>query len=225
MEIKDKTLENQEKNNSAFPSNGGTEDGKINMEEKSDLMDKVRNFLDLSFETIRVVIISLIIIFIVRSFVIQPFFVKGSSMMPNFHDGDYLIVNEIGYRLQKPQRGDVIIFKYPLDPGEYFIKRVIGLPGETVEIKDEKVTIYNNQHSEGFVLDESAYLSKSIPTQGEIRQKLNDGEYYVLGDNRTASSDSRRWGILDQKFIIGKAWVRAWPFNDFKVFEDPGYES
>jgi len=191
--------------------------------EDSGLMNVVKNFLDFSFETIRVVIVSLIIIFIVRSFVIQPFFVKGSSMEPNFEDGDYLIVNEIGYRLEEPKRGDVIIFRYPNDPSEFFIKRVIGLPGETVEIKNGSVKIYNAQYPNGFKLDESKYLANTVVTSGSISQKLGEDEYYVLGDNRTASSDSRRWGVLAKHYIVGKAWVRAWPFNEFQVFESSDY--
>jgi signal peptidase I len=187
------------------------------------IMDSVKNFLDFSFETIRVVIVSLIIIFVVRSFIIQPFFVKGSSMEPNFEDGDYLIVNEIGYRLEEPKRGDVIIFRYPNDPSEYFIKRIIGLPGETIQISDGAITIFNAEHPEGFVLDESRYLLDSVVTTGSDLEELGEGEYYVLGDNRGASSDSRRWGVLEKKYIIGKAWVRAWPFDSITVFESQDY--
>jgi signal peptidase I len=193
--------------------------------EKNDLMDKVKDFLDFSFETIRVVIVSLIIIFVVRSFIIQPFFVKGSSMEPNFEDGDYLVVDELSYEVGSPQRGQVIIFRYPNNPSEFFIKRVIGLPGETVEIQNNQIRIYNDQKPEGFVLDESAYLSSKVTTTGEIFQKLGADEYYVLGDNRSASSDSRAWGVLNRRFIIGKAWVRAWPFNDFKVFDQKEYKA
>lgn len=204
----------------ARPETGAKPNGP---EEDSGLMSMVKNFLDFSFETIRVVIVSLIIIFIVRSFVIQPFFVKGSSMEPNFEDGDYLIVNEIGYRFEEPKRGEVIIFRYPNDPSEFFIKRVIGLPGETVEVKNGSVKIYNAQHPNGFKLDESGYLANTVVTSGSISQKLGQDEYYVLGDNRTASSDSRRWGVLAKHYIVGKAWVRAWPFNDFQVFESFNY--
>lgn len=192
--------------------------------EDSGIMDSVKNFLDFSFETIRVVIVSLILIFVVRSFIIQPFFVKGSSMEPNFEDGDYLIVNEIGYRLEEPKRGDVIIFRYPNDPSEYFIKRIIALPGETVQIENGAVKIFNAEHPQGFVLDESAYLSDSVVTTGSDLEELSDTEYYVLGDNRGASSDSRRWGVLDKNYIIGKAWVRAWPFDSISVFEPYEYE-
>lgn len=189
-----------------------------------DLMNRVKDFLDFSFETIRVVVVSLIIIFVVRSFVIQPFFVKGSSMQPNFHDGDYLIVDEISYGIGKPQRGDVIIFKYPNNPSEFFIKRVIGLPGESVELKNNTITIYNNENPTGFVLDESAYLAKTVTTSGDVFQELASDEYYVLGDNRGASSDSRAWGVLKDRYIIGKAWVRAWPFDSFQVFESESYQ-
>ena len=133
-------------------------DEKIGIDDSGDLMNKLKNFLDLSFETIRVVIVSLVIIFVVRSFVLQPFFVDGASMQPNFHDGDYLIVNEIGYRLENPERGDVIIFRYPGDPSKFFIKRVIGLPGETVEIRAGVIKIYSDENRDGFVLDESVYL-------------------------------------------------------------------
>lgn len=187
------------------------------------LMNKIKSFLDLSFETIRVIIVSLIIIFVVRSFVIQPFFVKGSSMEPNFEDGDYLIVDEISYRFEEPKRGDVIIFRYPNNPSEFFIKRIIGLPGETVEIKDNKISIYSSVHPEGIALNESEYLDNAVVTSGNIYQQLGEDEYYVLGDNRVASSDSRRWGILNKRYVIGKAWLRAWPFDDFKIFESQNY--
>lgn len=207
---------------------GGTsaspEDGKIAEAGSGDLMDSVKNFLDFSFETIRVVIVSLIIIFVVRSFIIQPFFVKGSSMVPNFQDGDYLIVDELSYEVGQPQRGEVVVFKYPKDPTQFFIKRVIGLPGETVQIQNSKITIYNDQHLEGFGLDESLYLDKEVTTSGSVYQVLGPDEYYVLGDNRAASSDSRVWGVLGRSYIIGKAWVRAWPFNSFEVFDEASYK-
>jgi signal peptidase I len=223
MEIENKDLEKPELKEIEPDKNIDFINGDLESVENNDLMNKVKNFLDFSFETIRVVIISLIIIFIVRSFIIQPFFVKGSSMIPNFHDGDYLIVNELSYEIGKPQRGDVMIFRYPNNPSEFFIKRVIGLPGETIQIQNDKITIYNTEKPEGFVLDESHYLASSVITAGEIFQKLGPNEYYVLGDNRVASSDSRTWGVLNSRFIIGKAWVRAWPFADFKIFEPFSY--
>ena len=177
---------------------------------------------DFSFDTIKIIIISLVIIVGVRSFVMQPFFVNGQSMEPNFHDGDYLIVNEIGYRLDDPKRGDTIVFHYPNDPSQFFIKRVIGLPGEKVEIKNKEITIYNKDNPDGLALDEF-YLSKNAVILKDYSQELKNDEYYVLGDNRIASSDSRIWGVLEKRYIVGKVWVRAWPFSDFSVFEGVKY--
>ena len=193
---------------------------KTNKEKSNSFLSELKNF---SFDTIKIVVISLIIIIGIRSFVMQPFFVNGQSMEPNFHDGDYLIVNEIGYRLDDPKRGDVVIFHYPNDPRQFFIKRIIGLPGEKIEIKNNKITVYNKEHSDGFTLDE-VYLPESAVISKDYSQELKNDEYYVLGDNRVASSDSRVWGVLEKHHIVGKAWVRAWPFGDFLVFEGVEYE-
>ncbi len=133
-------------------------------------------------------------------------------MEPNFDNGQYLVVNEIGYRFESPERGDVIVFKFPLDPSQFYIKRVIGLPGETVAIKDGQVLI------NGEYLDESVYLPEGTFTPGEMEITLEAGEYFVLGDNRNASSDSRQWGVLPEENIIGQVWLRAWPVNTAKVF-------
>jgi signal peptidase I len=168
--------------------------------------NKFREVVEFTWEILKIVIISLAIIVPIRYFLIQPFFVNGASMEPNFQNGDYLIVDEISYRFDAPERGDVVIFRYPLDPSQFFIKRVIGLPGENIKVEDGKVFI------NGKVLDESKYL-QNIDTAGSIEVKLAENEYFVLGDNRQASSDSRKWGEVDKKFIIGRAWLRAWPFN------------
>jgi len=177
---------------------------------------------DFSFDTIKIIVISLVVIIGIRTFVMQPFFVNGQSMEPNFYDGDYLIVNEIGYRFDDPKRGDVIIFHYPNDPSQFFIKRVIGLPGEKIEIKDKKITIYNKENPDGFTLNEF-YLSESAVTLRSYSQELKNDEYYVLGDNRVASSDSRVWGVLERHYIVGKTWIRAWPFDNFSVFKGVKY--
>src|SRR3989344_1997921 len=164
------------------------------------------------WETIKVVVISLAIILPIRYYLVQPFFVKGASMEPSFEDGDYLLVNEISYRFSPPERGDVVIFRYPLDWSQFFIKRIIGLPDETVEIKDNTVKIYNKDEPGGFVLEES-YLAPEQKTLGNTVTKLDDNEYFVLGDNRLQSSDSRRWGIVNKSLITGKAFLRPWPFT------------
>jgi signal peptidase I len=174
------------------------------------------------WETIKVVIISLAIILPIRYYLVQPFFVKGASMEPNFEDGDYLLVDEISYRFSKPARGDVIIFRYPEDRSQFFIKRIIGLPGETMEIKKNKVIIYNTESSEGFFLAES-YLDSKQETLGNLLIRLDDNEYFVLGDNRLASSDSRRWGPVNETLITGKAFLRAWPFTKFDKISSVTY--
>lgn len=163
------------------------------------------------FEFFIIVIISLAIVLPVRFFLIQPFFVKGSSMEPNFEDGEYLIINELVYKINPPRRGEAVVFRYPSDPKEYYIKRIIGLPGETIEISDEHIKIYNQTAPDGFILDESKYLPKNDVTIGEYKIILKDSEYFVLGDNRQASFDSRRWGPLREEYLIGRVWLRAWP--------------
>lgn len=178
---------------------------------------------DFIIELVKVVIISLIIIVPVRYFLIQPFYVKGASMEPNFHDHEYLIIDEISYRFEGPERGDIIVFKYPQDPSQYFIKRVMALPGERIIIKNGQVYIYDKELKQEVLVDESEYLSATMLTPGKIDITLEEGEYFVLGDNRTSSLDSRTFGPIAEPFIVGKTWVRGWPFNKIKVFNNPEY--
>jgi signal peptidase I len=175
------------------------------------------------WETVKVVIVSLAIVIPIRYFLVQPFFVKGASMETTFDDGDYILIDEISYRFKEPARGDVVIFRYPADQSQFFIKRIVGLPEETVEIKDNKVVIYNKQHPEGFVLNES-YLDKSQHTAGNSRFKLDPNEYFVLGDNRLQSSDSRRWGPVNRALITGRVFLRAWPINKFGELSEVNYQ-
>lgn len=184
----------------------------------------IKNFFSFVWELIKIVAISLAIIIPVRYFLIQPFYVKGASMEPNFYDKEYLIVDEITYRFDQPQRGDIIVFRYPKDPQEFFIKRVIGLPGESIQLKNGQVIIYNKEHSDGFALAEN-YLASSVQTNGLTEDKidLGDNQFYVLGDNRNESKDSRYFGPVDKSFIIGRVMFRGWPFNRVTVFETPKY--
>jgi len=190
------------------------------MQENKPKISGVKYWLDFVWETLKIVIISLAIIIPIRYFLIQPFFVKGASMEPNFQDGDYLIIDEISYRFKTPERGDIIIFRYPLDPSQFFIKRVVGLPGETVKIENGEIII-QNKDGKGSILNESKYLSDDDDyTAGNVEVNLGDEEYFVLGDNRQASSDSRKWGGVKRKFIIGQVWLRAWPFSRLKVLNN-----
>lgn len=180
-------------------------------------MNFLKSFFAFSWDIIKVAAIALILAGLVRYFLVQPFFVEGASMEPNFKDGEYLLVDEVSYYFKSPERGEVIVFHYPLDTSKYYIKRVIGLPNETVEIKSGKVVIYNDNKPGGFTTDES-YLPREGITSGDIKKRLGRNEYFVLGDNRLASSDSRQWGTLPTNDIVGRVWVRAWPIAKAAVF-------
>jgi signal peptidase I len=173
------------------------------------------------WEVIKIVFVALLIVIPIRYFIFQPFFVKGQSMEPNFENGDYLIVDEISYYFRAPERGEVIVFRYPNDPTQRYIKRIIGLPGETVEIKDGKITAFDQGGAK--VLEETSYLPPSDFTPGDLETTLNQNQYFVMGDNRIASSDSRRWGPLDKNYIIGRVIIRAWPFVSAAEIKTPSY--
>ncbi len=174
------------------------------------------------WEVAKIIIIALVIVVPIRYFLFQPFLVKGASMEPNFQNGNYLIVDEITYKFRQPERGEVIVFRYPQDLSQRYIKRIIGLPGETVEIKDGKVEISKNFETK--VLDESIYLPSNLTTPGNIKITLDDNDYFVLGDNRPASSDSRSWGTLPKQDIIGRVFLRALPFASLTIFRVPNYQ-
>lgn len=167
-------------------------------------------------EIVRFSLIALIIVLPIRLFVAQPFIVSGASMEDTFETGEYLIVDQLTYHFEEPVRGDVIVFRYPKDPSKFFIKRVIGLPGDTLEIQDQTVTITNQEHPEGVVLDE-VYIEEMKSSPG-LTETLGEGEYFVMGDNRNASSDSRSWGVLQRENIIGRAFLRLFPLNEIGVF-------
>jgi len=159
------------------------------------------------WEIIKIVGLALVIVIPIRYYIFQPFIVQGQSMEPTFETGNYLIVDEISYRFREPQRGEVIVFKYPQNSSQRYIKRIIGLPGETIEVKNNKVFVNNK------LLDEKNYFSQTGDTPGNILITLKENEYFVLGDNRLASYDSRRWGPLPRQNIIGRVFIRVWPFN------------
>lgn len=174
--------------------------------------------LDVVSEFVHVVLISLAIIIPVRYFLIQPFYVKGASMEPNFMDKEYLIIDEISYRFHEAQRGDIVVFRYPNDPRQFFIKRVIGLPGETIKIDAGKVWIIDAQHPNGRILDEHTYLASNVATLGEKTFTLDKDQYFVLGDNRGASLDSRIFGPVSESLVVGRVWIRGWPPERINVY-------
>lgn len=155
----------------------------------------------------------LIVVFLVRTFIAQPFIVDGESMSPNFHTGHYLIIDEISYRFHEPKRGDVVVLRYPLDPSRFFLKRIIGLPGDRVQIKNGHVVITNAEYPNGFILEEP-YESQQTYAAGQYHDvTLGDDQYFAMGDNRAGSSDSRAWGILPRQDIVGHAFLRLFPIK------------
>lgn len=164
-------------------------------------------------ETLETIVLAVVIFLLIR-IGIQNYRIEGSSMEPNFHDGEYLLVNKLAYRLGEYERGDVIVFKYPNDPSKDYIKRVVGLPGDTVEIRDG--TLYVN----GTPIQEP-YPIMSMNGMPYAPTVVEPGYLYVLGDNRPASSDTRDWGLLNQDLVIGKAWLAIWPFDQFGLVDHP----
>lgn len=166
-------------------------------------------------ELLKFVIVAAAIVIPVRIYVAQPFIVSGASMVPTFENGEYLIVDELSYRIEDPKRYDVVIFRYPRNPSEFFIKRIIGLPGETVRVSEDGVSITQKNGSE-IKLDERYVRNKG---NGELLAvTLGNGEYFVMGDNRPASSDSRVWGTLPRENITGRALLRLFPLQNFGIF-------
>jgi len=175
------------------------------------------------WEILKLVIIALLIVIPIRYFIFQPFFVRGQSMEPNFENGDYLIVEELSFRFREPQRGEVVVFKCPQVPSQRHIKRIVGLPGETITVEDNKIII--SKDSQSWILDETNYLPASTYTQPRKFKTLTlkEGEYFVLGDNRGNSTDSRLWGPLPEENIIGRVIFRVLPFTAFAKIEAPEY--
>jgi len=158
--------------------------------------------------------IFLVLIILIRIFVAEPFLVYGSSMEPNFETGDYLIVDELTYKFESPKRGDVVVLKPPMDLTKHYIKRIIGLPGETISVNGSVVVIKNKEHPEGFTLNEP-YIT--FQSDRVANYNLNDHEYFVMGDNRAVSSDSRIWGPLPSNLITGRALIRILPLKDLGI--------
>jgi signal peptidase I len=169
-------------------------------------------------ETLTFLVLAVIIVLPIRLFVAQPFVVEGESMHPTFESADYLIVDELTYHFRAPQRGDVIIFRYPGDPSIFYIKRIIGLPGETVHINHGIVTVAktngtNVTLNEPYVVAEDATYTQDTA--------LASDQYFVMGDNRPQSSDSRVWGPLPRQNIVGRAFVRLLPTSSIGIL--PGH--
>lgn len=167
------------------------------------------------WEGIKSLIPIIIIVLFIRTFIAQPFIVSGESMYPTFQNKNYLIVDELSYRFSEPKRGDVVVIKYPLDTKRFFIKRLIGLPGDIVSFRDGKVYI-TEPGKEIEQLKEPYYYGVTIPGE-KTTITLGDKEYFVMGDNRNFSSDSRIWGVLPEKDLVGRAFIRLLPISQIDI--------
>ena len=165
-------------------------------------------------ETLETIALTLVIFVVIRAGV-QNFRIEGFSMEPNFHDGQYLLVSKVDYMLHSPERGDVIIFQAPTNLERDFIKRVIGLPGESIEIREGRVFVNGEPLAQNYQTNPGTY------TYGPV--KVGENELFVLGDNRNNSSDSHSWGMLPQKDIIGKAWLSYWPPQQWAIIQTPSF--
>ncbi|MBI4262051.1 signal peptidase I [Candidatus Uhrbacteria bacterium] len=196
--------------------------------ENPEPVTKAEGTLDFLWELMKVVIISLAIILPVRYFLVQPFYVNGASMEPTYFESDYLIVDELSYRFEEPERGTVIIFKCSspacgASRGSHLIKRVVGLPGEHLELRRGLLFIQNAARPEGFYLDERPYLTRGIYEHDVVSVDLGSDEYFVMGDNRCVSFASEDFGPIKRSWIVGRAWIRGWPFTKAGFIESPTY--
>lgn len=182
------------------------------------LLRKVYYFL---LDILQTLVLAAAAFVVIYMFLFRPFEVKGESMYPNLKDSEYLITNVISLKLQNPRLGDIIVFKAPIDPEKDFIKRIIGVPGDKVYLKEGFV--YLN----GKLLDERKYLNPSIKTYGgsflkdDMEIIVPADSFFVLGDNRSYSSDSREWGFVPKKNIIGVSFFSYWPLNIAGIINNP----
>ena len=184
----------------------------------NNVISSLKRFGLLVFETVKVILISLAIILPIRYFLVQPFIVEGASMQPTFESNEYLIIDELTYRFDRPQRGQVVVFRYQRDPRQFFIKRIVGLPGDTIEMKNGKVYINDK------LLEENYVEADNMSDTNMSRIILGENEFFLMGDNRSNSLDSRVFGPVDKKYIIGRVWFRTWPFDRFSFFTSPQYK-
>ncbi|PIS13940.1 signal peptidase I [Candidatus Shapirobacteria bacterium CG09_land_8_20_14_0_10_47_13] len=185
-------------------------------------MGILKRIISFFLDFVEVTVIALAMFVIMYLFLFQPHQVKGSSDFPNFHDSEYLLTDKISYRLTIPKRGEVIIFKAPRNEDYDYIKRIIGLPGETVMIRNGKVYLNNRLLTEPYIPADYQTFGGSFAQEGQLIP-IPEGQYFVLGDNRSHSSDSRDWGTVPRENIIGKAWLRYWPLDRVGLIARPEY--
>ena len=174
-------------------------------------------FLDI----VEVAVISMAIFVLIYLFLFQPHQVRGNSMYPNFQDKEYILTDKISYRFHDPTRGEVVVFKAPANEDYEYIKRIIATPGETIRISQGEIYINEELFDEGGYLSEEIYTRSGKALPENQTGIVADGYYVVMGDNRSHSSDSRDWGFVPRKNIVGKAWFRYWPPGEMGLVETP----
>jgi signal peptidase I len=217
-------MENSEKTKTEQPNNEVL--ASIDTGNKS----RVVGFFSFLLDLVKTFVIVMLVAFSIRYFVIQPFVVDGDSMKPTFINNEYLIAEKISYDFTTPSRGDIVIFRYPKNTSIIYIKRLIGLPGETVTVKNNKVYIAKSENGELTQLEEK-YLDSNVSTKvfdtetatKELTITLHENEFFVLGDNREHSSDSREWGVLPKSNIIGRVWLTVTPLDHLKIWGHQKY--
>jgi len=182
----------------------------------------VKSVVNFFFDFLETIVVALSIFVVIYLFILQPHEIKGSSMEPNFHNNEYILTDKISYRFKDPQRGNIIVFKAPKNPDIDYIKRIIGLPGESVKIEKGDVYVNGQKLTEQYILDKSLLFPGSF-MQEAVPVTVPPGEYFVMGDNRPHSSDSREFGPIPKKSIIGKAFLRYWPLNEVGIISGVNY--
>jgi signal peptidase I len=178
------------------------------------------------FKLIRDIFLIVIVFILFGVFFVQPVVVEGTSMLPQLHDGERLLVNKlVYYRIESVswghiERGDIVVFWFPNDPDKSYVKRVIGLPGETVEIRNGSVFVDGKQLNEDYLNKE---YTQTMPPP--MTKKVDEHHYFVMGDNRDNSSDSRYWGLVPEKYIYGKAFFRYWKPGNIGFLEHGEYSA
>ena len=184
------------------------------------MLNSLKNIFVSAWEVLEVVFIATVTVFLIRTFLVQPFVVSCASMEPTFSERDYLLIDEVTYRFRDPERGEVIVFRYPLDERTFFIKRIIGMPGETVISENGLIRVLKDGKE---IAINEAYLSPGARTDDTFTVRLGEDQYFVLGDNRSHSFDSKNWGAVQRKEIVGLARLRIFPLNRLSLFEAPSY--
>lgn len=186
-------------------------------------MDFIRRGIAAIFDFLQGIVVILAVLVMIYLFVMSPQEINGASMEPNFHNGEYILTNKVLYKLREPERGDVVIFKSPKNKDVDYIKRVIGLPGDTVGLKGNALYVNDQRVEEPYLTPDIAIFGGSYLQEGQ-EIVVPPGRYFVAGDNRPHSSDSREFGPVPKEDFIGVAFLRYWPFSRFGVLTQPTYD-